>query len=291
MFQITAPNNVTSQYVYNGFGELRTVLSADAGSNPTTGELIPINYRYDQAGNRIYASDARGVETVLIFDALNRPLLIDYPFDADTTFVYDEHTDGQNGIGRLTRMIDETGTTHYRYDLRGNLLEKEHIDADNISMRTGYDYDAADRVITMTYPSKMVVNYQRNALGRVQSVTAKPFHRRETTMVADNIEYSPLGALERLEFGNGIVETRAYDAAGRLSAIESSLSELGTFAFDYDSAGNLTHEIRSADSGNGLETYARYFQYDNANRLIAERDENGPLIGHHESAARDRATL
>ena len=57
--------------------------------------------------------------TTYTYDALNRLTAIDYPDNSqDVTFTYDTCT---NGIGRLCGMTDESGSTSYSYDARGNL--------------------------------------------------------------------------------------------------------------------------------------------------------------------------
>jgi YD repeat-containing protein len=67
--------------------------------SPDTGTT---SARYDAAGNRLSATDARGVTAHYAYDALNRLTVIDYPGTAeDLRFLYDAQSTA--GIGRLTR--------------------------------------------------------------------------------------------------------------------------------------------------------------------------------------------
>ena len=63
--------------------------------------------------------------------------------------------------------------------------------------------------------------------------------------VASSLQYKPFGPLKGLTYGNGIVETRSFDLAGRLSGITAPGKQSQTFG--YDPAANLT--VLSGDLG------------------------------------------
>jgi YD repeat-containing protein len=78
----------------------------------------------DEAGNVVEVEDARGVVSAMTYDALDRVDERTYLTSAeDVTYGYDDTTGGNHGVGRLTGIADETGTTSLVYDLRGNGLE------------------------------------------------------------------------------------------------------------------------------------------------------------------------
>ena len=116
--QVTDPKSVTTAYTTNGFGDVTQEISQDRGT---------ITYTYDGAGNVKTVTDARGVKHTYTWDALNRPTkrthatVTGVPNVATLTWSYDS---GANGIGRLTGMTDQSGTTTYSYDAHGRLASK-----------------------------------------------------------------------------------------------------------------------------------------------------------------------
>ena len=108
---VTDPEGLTTSYVYNGFDEVVSETS------PDTGTTI---YTYDDAGNMATTTDARGVLATYSYDALNRLTGIIYPDSSENiSYIYDE---GPNGVGRLSRITDASGSTEYGYDGRGNII-------------------------------------------------------------------------------------------------------------------------------------------------------------------------
>ena len=77
----------------------------------------------DPAGNVTQRTDGRGSVAAHTYDALNRRTGETYPAspDLDVTYIYDDPTPGRHGIGRLTSVVEATGTRELSYDARGNL--------------------------------------------------------------------------------------------------------------------------------------------------------------------------
>ena len=105
----------------------------------------------------------------------------------------------------------------FSYDARGNLIREARVIAgQNYTILRAYD--AADHLISLTYPSGRVVNYGRDAVGRIISVRTGINAAATPVTVADGAVYAPFGPLTRLTFGNGIVLSRTYDQDYRLRA-------------------------------------------------------------------------
>jgi RHS repeat-associated protein len=178
----------------------------------------------------------------------------------NVSYVYDQPGAGF-GIGRLTEVNDEGGALIRHYDERGNVLRERRV-LDQATLSTAYVYDAANRIVAITYPSGRVASYTRDAMGRITAVAAKP-RGGATLPVAGSIGYEAFGPLDGLAYGNGKTETRAYDLDYRLT----SLTEAGTSAsrmatFGYDMADNV---LSIVDNVFG----AQRFGYDKLNRLSA----------------------
>ncbi|NJL16135.1 MAG: hypothetical protein HC938_01990, partial [Nitrospira sp.] len=68
--RITDPKGLDTVYTYNGFDDMVQLQSPDTGTTTSS---------YDAAGNRIAATDARGVPMATQYDALNRSVAVGYP--------------------------------------------------------------------------------------------------------------------------------------------------------------------------------------------------------------------
>ena len=107
--------NVT-QYQYDDFGRRFKVISPDTGTT---------TYVYDEAGNVIQKTDAKGTVVNYTYDALNRVTSVQFSDSTQNiTYTYDS-TQVSNGIGRLTGRTDSSGSYKFWYDAQGNLTKEE----------------------------------------------------------------------------------------------------------------------------------------------------------------------
>lgn len=244
---VTDPRGLVTSYTYNAFGEMTQQVSPDSGTT---------NYQYDTAGNRISQTDARNITVTYAYDALNRQTFINFPTDTDTTLTYDETTGGPGAKGRLTTMVDDSGTTKFQYDARGNVIRKD-VTTGGITYTLQYSYNGADQLTSVIYPSGMVVSYTRDAAGSLSGVGATT---NVTTNLLTSVQYNPFGSIRLGTYGNAMVETRTYDLAGRLGTITTPGKQNQTLS--YDAADNLTSladPLRAVHAGT--------FTYDHLNRL------------------------
>lgn len=222
--QVIDPRGVTTTYDYDAFGDVLAVHSPDAGTT---------TYTYDAAGNRVTQTDARGIQSSYTYDALNRLTAIHYPDSSeDIAFTYDE---GTYGKGQLTTIVDPSGTTHYSYGPRGNLLSQDQTEG-SVTLTTSYSYDAADNLKTMTYPSGMVLSFTRDSMGQITKLSVNINGSVQT--VADNIQYQAFGPVKGLTYGNGIQLTKQFDLAGRLA--EQTADPVQHLSWSYANTGNIT---------------------------------------------------
>ena len=253
---VNDPNGFDTIYTYTGFGDLKQLESPDTATTV---------YTYDEAGNRMTQTDARSITVTNDYDGLNRLTLVDYPDHADTKYNYDELTAGtqctqaRQGIGRLTSIEDESGTTDFFYDLRGNVVCKE-IDNEGAIYITRSTYDSADRLETITYPSGRLVTYYRDVAGRIDRVTETASGGTENVVV-ENIEYEPFGPKKAMDYGNGIAMTRSYDFSYQLRRLTYT-GQMDREYF-YDEAGNIENITEHLDPSDN-----QAYQYDNLSRLI-----------------------
>ena len=250
---VTDPRGLVTTYTYDGLDNQTQLVSPDTGTT---------TYTYDDAGNRLTQTDAKGVVSTYTYDALNRVTSTSYPDTTlNVTYTYDA---GTYGIGRQTGMTDESGSTSYTYDARGNLTsETRNIQSRNYT--TSYVYDSADNLIQMTYPSGFVVDYTRNTIGQVTSVTAQDGSSASQTL-ASNITYKPFGPMASMDLGNGLTTTYTYDQDYRLT--DKTTPTIYSVTNTYDLANNIT---QTTDNLTGVYSEGTSFDqtltYDNLDRI------------------------
>ncbi len=276
------PENLSTTYVYDGLNNLRSVISPDTG----TTTYIP-----DSAGNRVSQKDARSVTSTYAYDALNRLKSITY-LNAlqNVTYTYDQGDrqtgcDGSFPTGRLTQMQDESGSTTYCYDKRGNVVRK--VQVGQTTREIEYTYDLVDRPTGVTYPSGAIVTYGRDNIGRVTSVTRKQNITAPSETVIQGATYYPFGPLKSLTFGNGRILTKEYDRDYAIDRVYSSAPDGLTIDFTTNVMGN----IRDASSSLGAPNKTRTYFYDRLYRLErVEKGLNNPTEIYEYNATGDRTS-
>jgi len=287
--QVVAPNDATTDFVYDDLGNLLSEDGPDRGV---------VQYTHDEAGNVLTMTDARGVVVTMTYDGLGR-VLTRSTTDACTSavFVYDETESslfsptGQApnsvlGRGRLTRIDDGPASTacqsasgefdelgagtkslHFEYDEFGNLAAAQRW-INGLLYETQYEYDGLDGVTRMTYPSGRVVDYARDAMGRVTTITQTPANGSPEVLLSE-VKYRPFGPAESYTYGPSTQPkmslTRTYDLQYRLDAqtlLDATGQTLQAWDFDHDEADNV-RELETTQPA--LEM--RQYTYDGLNRL------------------------
>ena len=206
---VTAPNNAQTQFTYDAFGDVMQEASPDRGTT---------NYTYDSTGNLATKTDARGITASYSYDALNRLISISYPVAGeDIAYIYDANPGGavacSNGVGRLCRVTDESGVTHFAYDEYGNITQRVHTEL-GVDYTHQFAYDAGDQLTQLVGSDGRVVNYSRDAERRISQVSANV--NGMSKVLVSNIRYNPDGQETSATLGNGLLENRNYDENGLL---------------------------------------------------------------------------
>jgi RHS repeat-associated protein len=254
---VTDPRNLVTTYTYNGLGQLLTVESPDTGTT---------TYTYDTAGRLKTRAFENGDTTTYTFDVIGRMASRVTPA-INESFFYDEST---YGIGRLTRMTDETGQTTYTYTAAGELTKQvQSIFGSSYTVQWNYDA-VTGRLGSMSYPG-MALSYSYDTSGRVTAISKT---NAPTATVADKFLYQP--ATSRLyawRYGNDLQRLITLDRDGRATALAATSAATPNVQ-------GLTLGYDTTDTLDGINdsiypTLNSRFTYDPNDRLATVTRSNG----------------
>lgn len=243
---VTDPRNLVTTYNYNELGQLDNLVSPDTGTT---------TYTYDLAGNKQTKKDARNVTATYIYDDLNRLTNINYPDTSkNVTFTYDQNT---FGLGKLSSITDESGSTSYTYNHWGDLIQETKVINGN-SFSIGYTYDTEHRLTSTTYPSGRVVTLTPDANQDFSSISS--LYQTTTQPILSNITYMPFGDVDTASYGNGLALNQDYDLDYRLTRQQAGTAYDRTTV--YNDVNNITDITNNLDA-----TKSQNFIYDDLDRL------------------------
>ena len=257
--RVTDPRNLATTYTVDGLGNRLRQQSPDSGLTTST---------YDAAGNEVTRTDAKGQTSVFTWDALTRLTRLSYADGSRTDYLWDQ---GENGIGRLTR-IDDTRNDQLvsrlenRYDAQGRLLSQTRSvvgSVGSVSHTTAWTWSAG-RLTGLTIPSGRAIDYTRDASGRISEVRltdSAPAGDGRTRVIASDIRYHPFGGLKSYRDGAGQTHTRHQDQDGRIASYTLGAQN---WLLSYDAAGRLGAQFDAADAAHSA-TYG----YDGLDRLTS----------------------
>lgn len=287
----------TRELAYDDRG--RVALRADVSGS----ERLETRYTYDAAGRLVALTDPAGRTQRRQVDALGRVTAVVDPLGQETRFEYDRldrltaltdakgqrHTFGYDGAGNLLWERRPMGqATHYRYDMAGRLTER----VSSAGRTTRLTYDHAGQLIRATYaetpaqspPSRTVVfsydaagNLVEYGDGKIDAQVAFDAVNRKIgeTYLYGGLEfttahgYTPGGRRQSVTGPDGRTTTLAYDAAGRLAAME--IPGAGTMSF-------ASYQWRRPTEIRWPNGVARHLAYDALMRVTAITDQ-GPQGG------------
>ena len=267
------------------YSSLSRLLSA---TNPESGT---ISYGYDNNGNLTAKTDARGVQTAYVYDALNRVTnrnytapggLANYQSTPNVSYFYDNVT---NAKGKLTKVTNGTGanasTTEYgTFDILGRVTRSKQT-TDGVVYGTDaapmtYTYNLSGAMIEQKYPSGRVVKNVLDADGDLAQVQSKKNVTDIFRNYANSFVYTAAGAVSSLRLGNGKFENTQYNSRLQPTQIglgaSASTQNLLKLNYDYgttDNNGNVksqTITVPTIGSNAGF-TANQTYTYDNLNRI------------------------
>lgn len=267
--QITDPRLLVTTYPRNGLGDATGLTSPDTGTATHT---------VDAAGKLLTRTDSRGVLATYGYDALNRLTSVTYSQSgqANRAFVwtYDQTGAGFSyGIGRLTSTQFPAGSATYGYDPLGRLVTTtQTVTTDTaVSLTTGYGYDGAGRVTSITYPSGRVLSIPYSG-GQPTGMSLAPNGTDAAVVLMSGLSFEPgpggLGPASawNWQLNSGTMAyTRVFDVYGRMVRypLGGALRDL-----TYDAADRIASYTHwDANSGASVTALNQSFGYDETGRL------------------------
>ncbi|MFE7589228.1 RHS repeat-associated core domain-containing protein [Kitasatospora sp. NPDC057512] len=191
---------------------------------------------YDDAGRVSSTTDPRGNTTRYGYDQLGRVVSVQDP-SPDGTRPGGVWSHTYTRTGEPLSTTDPLGATvRYTYDDLGRPATRSLIERkpQTVTLTTGYGYDAAGRLTTVTSPTGARTSYTHDALDQVLTTTSP-------ANVVTTYGYDPAGRPAQTTDAAGRVRTSWYDPAGRLVATTDAApngAELRSVSTSYDLAGN-----------------------------------------------------
>ncbi len=277
-------------------------------TDPQTGNSEwSMSYTYDNNGNLLTRTDARGVVSTYAYDALNRNTSVNYTNDPAATPTVNRYYDGwrdgtnnniPNSKGRLwqTETTGASGsrTTTNSFDALGRPLSmSQQFRSGGVfgqAFTTGRAYNLASSLTGQTYPSGHTIAYGYNYAGQTSSFTGNLGDGVNRTY-ASGILYAALGGMTKEQFGtdSAVYHKRKYNIRGQLYDVRASNvnddmgGELGALVNHYSNvwvhggsgADNNGNVLMSQTIINSYMMEDRY-SYDFLNRLTSvEEWQNG----------------
>jgi len=224
--------------------------------------------------------DAQGQRTTTEYNRYNQVIRIQYANGSEIRNSYDP------AARQLSERIDERGiVTRYRYDGKGNLIERIDAADSPQASRTTYVYDSLGQLIEEHRPGSgdtpaATWKYQYDGKGN-RSQTLDPLGHASTST------HDVLGNVLSLTNALGQTWSSTYDAAGNLTSLSTPLQQ--TLTHHYDALGQRIKSV----APNGGERLSEYnaaglptsltdavnartrFEYDASQRLVALIDPLG----------------
>ena len=275
--------------------EQGTLASLNLSDSLTGNSAWSAGYQYDVSGNLTQQTDARGVVSTYVYDALNRNTSIDY---SDTTpdvgRLYDASTNGKGRLNQVWQTGTVASTTYIdSYDALGRpLVQRQQFLVSGVwssSYQTSRTYNLGGGVTSQTYPSGHTVSYAYDGAGRTSSFTGN-LGDGVSRSYATSFAYNSRNQLTQELFGTQtpLYHKLQYNIRGQLWDVRVSTGSdvngtwnRGALQFFYENT--YTHGASGpGNNGNVLKTnhyipfdeqsstwaiHDQFYSYDSVNRL------------------------
>jgi RHS repeat-associated protein len=230
-----------TDYSYDSAGDL-TGITYDNGSGTT--------YQYAADGALTQTTDARGQTTDYTYNASGELTNEAFSDGTSQSYAYDSHGD------LIADTATDGGVTDYTYNAAGELTSV----TDPEGRVESYGYNSAGQEIQRMEPDGSITNYTYTANGQISGLTDG-----SGNLLVD-YTYNGTGQLIAANMGNGASTSYSYGSLGNVTQIQTLASDGsvtgqldytynsdsqpikvtsldGTWTYNYDAEGELTHAV------------------------------------------------
>ncbi|MBD1999288.1 putative Ig domain-containing protein [Leptolyngbya sp. FACHB-541] len=256
--QFRSVKNENFQYRYDAAGNLVATISPD-GSQST--------YTYDNRGNLTKQINALNQETTFTYDATFSRLAgfkdakgnsVTYGYDTLGNLSGITYADGSSeqfsfdSAGNLTRSVNRRGSEiQYTYNSNGQLTSKQYVDGSTVA----YTYDNRGNLLTAT-DATGTIELQYDAADRMARISYPSGRSLQ-------FSYNTTGQRTQMSTQDGYTVNYSYDAVGRLKTLTDGTGQT-IISYDYDAVGRLSKET----NGNGTYTTYEYCKCGQPNHIV-----------------------
>jgi RHS repeat-associated protein len=271
----------TRTFNYDKVGRLTSSVTPEAGT---------VSYVTNDFNLVTQRTDARNVVTNYTYDGLNRLIGTSYTIPngsgvaampnvcdptggtnntANVCNYYDQGGAGIYALGRLTKMVDPSGSVTYSYNKLGQTTQVQRV-VGSTTYTTSYQYNLMGETTQTTYPSGRVVQQSVDPIGRLCAVAQTSTScSSNTNPFASGFAYNTASETTGFNYGNGVVATFGYSPDRlQLTSITDvkGASTLFSLSYAYGAAGANNGQIAgitdNVDNGRTVN-----YTYDNLSRL------------------------
>jgi RHS repeat-associated protein len=234
-----------------------------------------ITQTFDENGDRVAMTDARGVTTRFEYDAVSRMTarFVDGDPSTRVDFTYDEAPDCEDCTNTAGKLVSSSyplgldgamGLDHHGYDARQRPVYRSRT-LEGHAFVTRYAYDNASRLVRTTFPDGQEVVRTFDAASRVTSIAG----------VLDGVDYNEQGLPSAFRYANGVITSLEYDAELRPTARRTKKGEvtLNGVRVTFGRENQIEREEDLTTTPAGRAPRASTFSYDALYRMTGARIE------------------
>ncbi|HRI05068.1 MAG TPA: RHS repeat-associated core domain-containing protein [Pyrinomonadaceae bacterium] len=251
--------------------------SGNPDNNSWTG-----GFTYDNNGNVLTATDAKGTTITNTYDALNRALTRTYSDGTPT--VTNTYGTIAPAIGKLIKVSSSVSETQYSlFDATGRLTESKQV-TDGNTYTSKYTYNLSGAIVEEEYPSGRRVQNVLDNNGDLSIVQSKKNASSGYWHYADGFTYNAAGGVTKMQLGNGLWETAQFNTRQQVTQLGLGIVATDTshWKIDYEfgelqtngtvdatkNTGNIGKQTLTVPGTNFVQAY----KYDPLDRLTEAKE-------------------